>query len=267
MLHIEGIVDPNGVCCVESLIRDNVLRSCIYIHSTTSTNTLAFEELHGNKFTDQHLPRLYLTDAQTAGRGRLGRTWFTSDDSLTFSTLIRNTNVDAPTSVPLSLAAGVAIAEAIDALLSPVATQIKWPNDVYVHGKKVAGILVEVNQKHPTLAVVGIGINIHTAPSLEQNQAAAVEAASLSQFVSHSLSRFDVLDEVMRRLVETMSEPVTHRFRQKCCLTGELISLHHGGQDRQGECRGIDDCGRLVIEIDGKLVAIQSGEATRVRRR
>ncbi len=265
MLNIQGTVDPNGVRCVESLVRDHVLRSCVYTHSTTSTNTLALDELNGNAFTDQHLPRLYLTDSQTAGRGRLGRTWSTSDDSLTFSMLIRNTNFDTPTSVPLSLAAGIATAEALDALLSPVATQIKWPNDVYVDGKKVAGILVEVNQKHPSLAVVGIGINIHTAPLLEQNQA-AVEAASLSQFVSHPLSRFDVLDEVVRRMLETTSHSVTHRFRQKCCLTGEMISLFHSGQDRQGECRGIDDCGRLLIDIDGQLVAIQSGEATRVRR-
>ncbi len=266
MLHTEGFVDPIGVHCVKSLIRDQVLRSCVYTHSTASTNTVALGEMNGKEFNDQDLPRLYLTDIQTAGRGRLGRTWSTGDDSLAFSILIRNANFESLTGIPLSLAAGIATAEALDAFLSPRATQIKWPNDVYVAGKKVAGILVEVNQRYPTLAVVGIGINIHTAPSLESMQA-AVEAASLSEFVSQPLSRFDVLDEVVRRLLETNSQPVTNRFRQKCCLTGEMISLSQSGQLRQGECRGIDDCGRLLLDIDGQLLAIQSGEATRVRRK
>ena len=265
MLFTEGIVEPDGVRCVESLLRDQVLRSCVYVHSTMSTNTLALNELTQNNFTDRELPRLYLTDSQTAGRGRLGRTWSTSNDSLTLSVLVRNANLDWQERVPLSLATGVATAEAIDAILSPISTQLKWPNDIYVDGKKVAGILVEANQRQPDLAVVGIGINIQTAPSLETNSAA--EAASLCEFVSRPLSRFDVLDEVVRRLVETTSPSITSRFRQKCCLTGEMITLSQSGQPREGYCRGIDDGGRLLIEVDGELVAVHSGEATRVRRR
>jgi BirA family transcriptional regulator, biotin operon repressor / biotin---[acetyl-CoA-carboxylase] ligase len=265
MLHTEGIVQVDGLQCVESLIRDQVLRSCVYVQSTMSTNTLALEELTQKKVTGEDFPRLYLTDSQTAGRGRLGRTWSTSDDALTLSLLIENINFDSQASVPISLVAGVATADAIDALLAPVTTQIKWPNDVYIAGKKVAGILVEANQRQPTLAVVGIGINVHTAPFLPEVN--AVEAGSLSEFSSRPLSRFDVLDEVVRRFVETASQSVISRLRQKCCLTGQRISLSQAGQPREGYCRGIDESGRLLVDIENERLAIQSGEATQVRRR
>ena len=109
------------------------------------------------------LPRLYLADEQTAGRGRHGRSWHSGAGSLTFSLL---TQWRLPTERPsnlLSIAVGVAIARAIEFACAPLRTRLKWPNDVYVDQGKVAGILIETNHRAADRVVIGVGINVNDA--------------------------------------------------------------------------------------------------------
>lgn len=267
MLHTSGHVAPDGIRCLQSLVEDNVISSAVYMETSESTNSLALDELNLQQVAIADLSRLYLTDMQTAGRGRLGRSWSSSGDSLTFSILVEHPqHLTTHPEVPLSLLAGVVTAEAIDALLAPVVTQLKWPNDIYVQGHKVGGILVEASGKHRGFAAIGIGINVHTAPSIESVGAATAD--SLDTFCSRPLDRFDVLDEIVRRLVtENSPASITHRFRQKCYLTGQQISLNQAGSPITGFCQGIDDSGRLLVNTGREVVGVQSGEATLVRRR
>lgn len=268
MLHTSGHVAPEGSRCIKSLMDDRVIASAIYTDTSDSTNSLALDELNEQRIAADDLPRLYLTDTQTAGRGRLGRSWSSGNDSLTFSVLIKTPRyqdtIDGK--VPLSLFAGVVAAEAIDALLAPVTTQIKWPNDIYIDGQKVGGILVEASGKHPAYAVVGIGINVHTSPSIESIGAAS--AASLGTFTQRQFDRFDVLDEILRRLLaESDPTSIVHRFHQKCYLTGQRIALNQSGSPLEGICQGIDESGRLLVDTGNQICLVQSGEATLVRRR
>jgi len=103
-------------------------------------------------------------DAQTAGRGRRGRTWLAWPGcSLTFSARWRF-DADAPVPAGLSLVAGLSVVQALEALQVP-SLELKWPNDIQIHGKKLGGILVELSRTGTHLdAVVGIGLNLRFPP-------------------------------------------------------------------------------------------------------
>ena len=98
-------------------------------------------------------------------------------------------------------------------------------------------------------------------------------ANSLANFTSREVNRFDVLDEIIRRLLERdkgldcTRQSIANRFREKCYLTGQRVALNQSGTPVEGVCRGVDECGRLLVDVGDQLRAVQSGEATLVRRR
>jgi BirA family biotin operon repressor/biotin-[acetyl-CoA-carboxylase] ligase len=188
---------------------------------------------------------------QSAGRGRQGRTWSAPPGrALLCSLLLRR----VPRLLPL--AAGVAVAECCEALGAPAA-QVKWPNDVLVEGRKVAGILVE-GRPQEGWAVVGIGLNVAIAPDelppelrdragtlgLEPRAVEAALAellARLERWVSSERSEVEVLDALRAR------------------------DALHGRRVRWGEASGIaegvDEQGRLLVRIAGAAqVALDAGE-------
>lgn len=188
---------------------------------------------------------IVLAEIQTAGRGRRGAAWFSPPgESLAFSILVRPQEPKAlwPR---LALATGLAVAEAIEA--SGVRAEIKWPNDVWIEGRKVAGILVEAGHD---FAMVGIGINVN---SMVFPQAVAETATSLRLETSMILSRPEVLSAVIRafasrrrqigedfpRLVSSVSE--------RCALTGKAVTLMTASGPRQGQVEGIAPGGELIL--------------------
>ncbi len=188
---------------------------------------------------------------QTGGRGRRGAAWFsTAGDSLAFSILIRPEETKAlwPR---LALATGLAVAEALESF-GP-ATGIKWPNDVWIRGRKVAGILVEAG---PDFVIVGIGININTR-SFPAEIADIATSLALSTDLTHSLA--DVLGAVIHRFA------VRHRqigadfndmldcVRQRCVLTGHPVSLTTSGGTRTGTVEGIAPGGELMLRTANGL--------------
>lgn len=92
-IDTHGSVQSQAALAIEQLIRDEVILSAVHYAETTSTNTAALEHVRQASVSENQLPRLYLADLQTAGRGRHGRTWLSDDDSLTFSLLIHCTYV------------------------------------------------------------------------------------------------------------------------------------------------------------------------------
>ncbi len=138
-LITHGEVDAGGRRCLESLLANGDCRSADYRGSTcVHRHALALGDCQ-QPLGSELLPRLYLADEQTAGRGRHGRSWHSGAGSLTFSLL---TQWRLPTERPsnlLSIAVGVAIARAIEFACAPLRTRLKWPNDVYVDQGKVAG--------------------------------------------------------------------------------------------------------------------------------
>jgi BirA family biotin operon repressor/biotin-[acetyl-CoA-carboxylase] ligase len=221
--------------------------------------------------TNDHARRLTLGGAphgtvvtaerQTAGRGRQGRTWSApAGRALTLSAVVRL----APAALePLPLAAAVAVCEACEAV-APVSCMIKWPNDVWIERRKVAGVLIEARPLE-RWAVIGIGLNVDTALE-ELDEQLRRTASSLRIATGAGVDRDAALDALLERLgawVARLDDPaaVAAAFRQRDALHGERIAWSAGEARHQGEAGGIDDDGALVVFTDaGERVRLDAGE-------
>jgi len=187
---------------------------------------------------------LVTASEQSAGRGRQGRTWAAPPGhSLLCSVLIRD-----PARL-LPLAAGVAVAEVVGA-----DAQVKWPNDVLVGGRKIAGILVE-GRPQERWAVLGIGLNV--AVRMEDLPAELHERATTMGLGPEALE--DVLARLLRALerwTAADSGAVLAAVRERDALLGRQIRWAAG----EGEGAGIDGDGRLVVLTRSGRVALDAGE-------
>lgn len=204
---------------------------------------------------------LLLAEHQTAGRGRRGRNWYQGPQSLAFSLLWR-LPADRPAN-GLSLAIGLAVAEALP---SANPAQLKWPNDVLVDGRKVAGILIESAGSSASGAryVIGIGINLGDTDSLPAEVAAIATGLPATD-------RLHLLARVLDRLVVTLDEFAAHgfpalqsRWQLRNAYQDQAVNLFfaEGGDPVQGVCRGVDANGELLLETATCLQTIASGEVS-----
>jgi BirA family biotin operon repressor/biotin-[acetyl-CoA-carboxylase] ligase len=213
-------------------------RPRLHLRETTSTNERARELAaagapHGTLVT---------TSLQTAGRGRQGRTWTApAGRALLLSLVLRSSDALAP------LRAGLAVAD-----LAGPAARVKWPNDVLVDGRKVAGILVEARPQEGW-AVLGIGINVALAPDDLPVETAGTLGRSPGELEA-------ALAELLGFLAHRLAEPPAAAFaalRERDALLDRPVAWSGG----EGVAAGIDDGGALLVRrLDGVLVALDAGE-------
>ena len=202
---------------------------------------------------------------QTAGRGRRGRIWIANPgDSLSFSLLWRFAPGTAPAG--LSLAIGVAVAQALKKV-GAGGTALKWPNDILRDGRKLGGILVELLPGAPPAAVIGIGINLHLPAGMPGDVRAASAALCAADETADENALYAAL---LGELLATLEIFAAHGF---FALRPEWLA-RHAYQDtnisltsdfdapRRGICRGVDTDGALLLEIDGRIERILSGEVS-----
>ncbi|MBI3525488.1 MAG: biotin--[acetyl-CoA-carboxylase] ligase [Betaproteobacteria bacterium] len=206
-------------------------------------------------------------ERQTAGRGRRGREWLSaSGDSLTFSLLWR-----FPPRLPLSglsLAVGVALARALDSLDIP-GVALKWPNDVLLNGRKLAGVLIEMAPGARSGAVViGVGMNLRLPrempETLRQTSAALTEAGTALPSPSILLAQLlTALHDVLQSFAaegfagQRQAWLLRHAYEgQRVCLLSDFAA------PLQGHCRGVDGDGALLLETATGLQRIVSGEVS-----
>jgi BirA family biotin operon repressor/biotin-[acetyl-CoA-carboxylase] ligase len=228
--------------------------------STTSTND---EAKHAAK---QGAPSgaTWVAEEQTAGRGRQGRIWLSPrGENLLFSVLVR---VSCPPSrlPPIALLAGLAVRDAVATAAPATEPKIKWPNDVLVGGKKLAGILVEaVTAGSRVLAVViGVGINVHTRDFPEE---LADRATSVARVSRQPADRATLLADVLACLDRDLHVVVGRGLgllRARLEAADALRGLRVGNDaGDEGVASGIDDDGRLLVRRgDGVLGHWSAGE-------
>jgi BirA family transcriptional regulator, biotin operon repressor / biotin---[acetyl-CoA-carboxylase] ligase len=216
-------------------------RPRLHLRATTSTNDRARE------LAQAGAPHGTLVTAgeQSAGRGRQGRTWSAPAGSALLMSLVLR---DAPALLPL--AAGVAVAETA----GPDA-KVKWPNDVLVDGRKVAGILAE-GRPHEGWAVLGIGLNvavrIEDLPPELHGTAGTLGLAPAD--VEPTLGR---LLEALDRALALEASALLDIYRSRDALRGRDVTWADGS----GRAAGIDGAGRLVVELaGGGRTALNAGE-------
>ncbi len=199
---------------------------------------------------------------QTLGRGRRGAAWFSpSGEALAFSILLRPS---APKSLwpRLALAAGLAVAEALESL--GLEAGIKWPNDVWIGQRKVAGILVEAGAD---FAVLGIGLNVNVT---EFPKEVSEIATSLQLAGGHLFSRAEVLGEVIRHFsrrrcqIEQDFSEVIAAVELRCVLRGKRVSLITASGPKIGVVVGIAPTGELLLQTDQGLERLLQADEVRI---
>ena len=213
--------------------------------------------------------RAVVTELQTAGRGRRGRTWVSPPGrNLMLSVAVRP-QVAAADAWRLGLAVALAARSAC-AAVAPVT--LKWPNDIVSDdGAKVGGLLIEteIGGDLVTSVVIGIGINVNW-PRSEMPAQIAGDATSLGELAGVPIDRADLLATLLDALdaellaVESGHSPLA-RYRQACATLGTDVGVETATGLIEGRAIEIDERGALVIEAPTGRVALMSGEIVRVR--
>lgn len=205
---------------------------------------------------------IVLAEKQTEGRGRRGAAWFSPPgESLAFSVLLRP-NEPKALWPRLALATGLAVAGALEEYLPLVG--IKWPNDVWANGRKIAGILVESGRD---FAIVGIGLNVN---SLAFPAEVSDIATSLALETGSTVPRAEVLGSVIRHLairrhqIGTDFPEVIDAIRIRCVLTGKEVSLLTPTGPRTGKVEGITPQGELLFRTDTGLESLMQADEVRI---
>jgi BirA family biotin operon repressor/biotin-[acetyl-CoA-carboxylase] ligase len=187
---------------------------------------------------------LVTADEQSAGRGRQGRVWTAPPRSAVLMSLV----VREPREM-LPLTAAVAVCDAL-----PVDCAIKWPNDVWLDRRKLAGILVE-GRPQQGWAVLGVGLNVHTTefPAELDGLATSLRLAGIETDVEA------ILTSIMQSLDRWLGAPppaVLDAWRRRDAVRGERVRWASG----EGTAAGIDDSGALLVDVGEGRIALEAGE-------
>ncbi len=232
-------------------------REITYYPFTDSTNADLWELLaEGDAVPGQ----VVVTDHQKAGRGRQGRTWFAAPDlGLPFSVLIRP-QLPADRLGLLSLAAGVAVVDALAAMA--VATKLKWPNDIVVEQGKLGGILAESRTvSGQQMVVLGVGLNVNEQPADFPRELEAVSSARI--VVGTPLQRELLLAGVLNRLEQLLDagvDDVPQLWQERCAHLDAEVRFQGAEGPARGRFLGVDASGRATIEVDGQAIPVSAGD-------
>jgi BirA family transcriptional regulator, biotin operon repressor / biotin---[acetyl-CoA-carboxylase] ligase len=193
---------------------------------------------------------------QSAGRGRGDRVWTApADAALLYSAILRPLDL---THLLLPLTVPVAVCAACEAV-APVSCRIKWPNDVWLDERKLAGVLIEA--RPPEWAVIGVGVNVSIAED-EFPDDLRWPAVSLGNGVEVEALR-EALDAALGAWVEAPRDRVLAEFRRRDALAGREIGWEGGpGGEGKGVAGGVDDRGNLLVATAAGEVSLGSGEVS-----
>lgn len=247
----------------------------IEVYQKTSSTQDAARRLITDRKDDSE-GALVIADEQSAGRGRLGRRWVAPPGSaLTFSRICLTQSPDDTQAINrLTYAACVGLAQALDIWLVPLGkrAEIKWPNDVLIDGRKIAGILVEVVQDRLAghLAIIGVGLNVgltlQQLPTDTQEPGLRNRVTSLAMLGAHA-DRLAVLTKAVlaidHALDESHADHLLEQWRERSTLIGKHVRLSCEGIDYQGEVVDLDpSLGLILRTTTGTLVHMPASTTT-----
>jgi BirA family biotin operon repressor/biotin-[acetyl-CoA-carboxylase] ligase len=209
-------------------------------------------------------------ESQTKGRGRLGRTWISpARKGLWFSVLLRP-DIPPQKATQLTVASATALARAITAHTG-IVPEIKWPNDILIRGKKVAGILTEMSAEldHLKEVILGIGLDVNLDPN-EFSPAVRKTATSLKIELGHPVDRAGLAVAILReldrdydRIKKGEFELVAEQWQERCSTIGSQVSIRIGDRVIRGRAEALDADGALLLRGQhGHLERIIGGDVT-----
>lgn len=243
-------------------------RKVIHYFTANSTNTIAMNLAAG----DAAHGTVVVAEEQTAGRGRFGRAWYSEKSAGIYASVILRPAL-APSAAPaLTLAAGVAARQAIEASTGK-APDIRWPNDLLVNGKKVGGILTEMNAEIDRVhaVVVGIGLNVN-------HEALPVELSGLATSLriegGKPYSRLALLASLLKQmeafynvLLDQGSEAIARQWEASSTFARDKrVRVRRGNGEGFGTTAGLEPTGALRVRFDdGRLETLVAGEVLELK--
>lgn len=225
---------------------------------TTSTNDLALEA----GFQGAPQGTAFVAETQTAGRGRHGRVWESSQPIGLWLTCLFRPPWLATAVQRLTIISSVAVSQTVEKITGQ-ACQIKWPNDLLFKEQKLCGILTEtrVDKNQQRFAIVGIGLNVNQVPEIFPKN---LRAISLRTIMGAEQRRADVLVTLLDTLNSLYQKPfdeVLETWRQQCISFGQMARIVDGTQEWTGQMVDVDTSGTLHLRLsNGHIQPIQSGE-------
>jgi BirA family biotin operon repressor/biotin-[acetyl-CoA-carboxylase] ligase len=268
---LEQIADRLDAEALQAMVHTRVMgRLAIRVLEQTDSTNLQAKMMADQKAAEG---TLIVADTQTLGRGRRGRTWHSPPGRNIYASLILRPRL-APSQAPqITLMAAVALARTLQRSAA-LDAKIKWPNDIMVGGKKIAGILTELSTDMESVAyvVVGFGINVNIREA-EMPEEIRPIATSIYLEQGIEISRTRLLCNLMEN-IETAYDllndkgfgPVMAQWRDMTDIIGQRVYVDVLGRRLFGTVAAVDDDGVLVLEDDGGVVhRILSGDVTRLR--
>ena len=257
---------------IESMLPEGLaVTNVVYYHETDSTNTRAKQAAEDGEKSGT----LFITECQTGGRGRRGRTWESPAGSGIWMSLLLRPEIKPFDASMLTIVAAMGMKDAIEEIigggtgLGEIHCKIKWPNDIVLGDRKICGMLTEMSAETDWInyVVIGIGVNVNTT---EFDDSIKDTASSILLQTGSSVKRSDVVVAFARHFSRYYDE-----FLKECNLSGLADdynkALINVGRDvkiveRDGsfvaKAVGIDETGSLIVEKDGDTKRIVAGEVS-----
>ena len=257
---------------IESMLPEGLaVTNVVYYHETDSTNTRAKQAAEDGEKSGT----LFITECQTGGRGRRGRTWESPAGSGIWMSLLLRPEIKPFDASMLTIVAAMGMKDAIEEIIGAGAGQggihckIKWPNDIVLGDRKICGMLTEMSAETDWInyVVIGIGVNVNTT---EFDDSIKDTASSILLQTGSSVKRSDVVVAFARHFSRYYE-----KFLKECNLSGLADdynkALINVGRDvkiveRDGsfvaKAVGIDETGSLIVEKDGDTIRIVAGEVS-----
>jgi BirA family biotin operon repressor/biotin-[acetyl-CoA-carboxylase] ligase len=237
----------------------------IEVHSLIdSTNSYLLRRLPNQLSKGQ----VCLAEYQSAGRGRRGRQWVSPFGSQIYLSMYWHIEQGLSAAMGLSLVTALAVSDAIYSH-TDIKVQLKWPNDIYLGGVKLAGILIDLEGQalEPSHSVIGIGLNLNM-PAL----AAEKIDQKWTDLQSHSKREIDrntlsshIIYHLLRRLEQHQNEGLAgmlDEWHAQDFYLNKRVKLLTGERITKGICRGVNNQGALILEVDGQVKPVYGGEVS-----
>jgi len=238
------------------------------IHKDTVESTMDL----ASQYADQGAEHgsVFCAETQTRGRGRMGRQWVSPPGQGIYASLLLRPEISLTESTKMVFLAGVALHEAV-ASVTGLDVHIKWPNDLLIGSKKLAGILTELRAQSDRIdrLIIGIGMNVNTPKKELFPQATSLSAEGGKKYFRVRLFQefLFLCEQRYEQALKEGFEPALSDWKKHCRLWGERVAVEMGQGVVEGIVSDLADDGGLIIQLDdGRQQKIVTGDIARLRR-
>ncbi len=241
------------------------LTNIVEVHSLIdSTNSYLMRRLPNNVCHGQ----VCVSEFQSMGRGRRGKQWISPFGSHLYLSMYWRLEQGLSAAMGISLVVGIAVSDVLKQDYG-VDVQLKWPNDIYVNGLKLAGILVELEGQSigPGNCVIGLGLNI--AMPVESGKQIDQPWTDIEQQLGRKIDRNELASKLIANIGKRLEQhnqyglaPMLDDWQRQDYFIDKSVLLITGEKQTRGICRGINGSGALLLEVDGKQQPIYGGEVS-----